>query len=54
MNHAEFVLPAYALGVLVPLWFAAGAATRLRRAKQRLAALEPERRPERRVGRETP
>ena len=44
MNHAAFVLPAYALGVVVPLWFAAGAAARLRRAKRRLAALEPERR----------
>ena len=52
MNHAEFVLPAYALGVLVPLWFAAGATTRLRRAKRRLAALQPERRPERHAERE--
>ena len=44
MNHAAFVLPAYALGVLVPVWFAAGATARLRRAKRRLAVLEPARR----------
>jgi hypothetical protein len=41
MNHAEFVLPAYALGVLVPAWFAVGAALRLRRARRVLAAVEP-------------
>ncbi len=41
MNHAEFVLPAYALGVLVPGWFAVTAALRLRRAKRVLVALEP-------------
>lgn len=41
MNHAQFVLPAYALGVLVPSWFAAAAALRLRRARRVLATLEP-------------
>lgn len=41
MNHAQFVLPAYALGVLVPAWFAVEAALRLRRARRVLAALEP-------------
>jgi hypothetical protein len=44
MNHVAFVAPAYALGVLVPLFFAFDAAARLRRVKRRLAALEPERR----------
>lgn len=41
MNHAVFVLPAYALGVLVPAGFAVQAALRLRRARRRLAVLEP-------------
>ena len=41
MNHAIFVLPAYALGVLVPVAFAMQAALRLRRARRVLAALEP-------------
>lgn len=44
MNHLEFVVPSYALGVLVPLWFALDAAGRLRRVRRRLAVLEPERR----------
>jgi heme exporter protein CcmD len=42
MTHAIFVLPAYALGVLVPVGFAAQAALRLRRARRRLAVLEPQ------------
>ena len=42
MNHAIFVLPAYALGILVPAGFAFQAAFRLRRARRRLAVLEPQ------------
>lgn len=41
MNHAVFVLPAYALGVLIPGWFAVAAALRLRRARRVLAVLGP-------------
>ena len=48
MNHAIFVLPSYALGVLVPVGFAVQAALRLRRARQVLAALEPQAREGRR------
>ncbi len=44
MNHAIFVLPSYALGVLMPAGFAIQAALRLRRARRVLAALEPQRR----------
>ena len=44
MNHLEFVIPSYALGVLVPLWFAYDATLRLRRARRRLTVLEPDRR----------
>ena len=42
MNHLAFVVPAYALGVLVPVWFGVQAVVRLRRARRRLAALEPQ------------
>jgi heme exporter protein CcmD len=44
MTHAAFVLPAYALGALVPAGFAVQAMLRLRRARRRLAVLEPDRR----------
>ncbi len=49
MNHAIFVLPAYALGVLVPAGFAAQAMLRLRRARRVLTALEPQSRERRRT-----
>ena len=42
MNHMAFVLPSYALGVLVPVGFAIQAVLRLRRARRVLAALESE------------
>ncbi len=40
MDHAVFVIPAYALGVVVPLWLGVQAAMRLARARQALAAVE--------------
>lgn len=42
MNHAIFVIPAYALGILLPLGLAAQAAIRLRGARRTLAVLEPQ------------
>lgn len=41
MNHAIFVIPAYALGILLPLMLAVQAAFRLRSARRTLAVLEP-------------
>ncbi len=40
MDHAAYVLPAYALGVIVPMWLGLQAALRLARARRRLAAVE--------------
>ena len=42
MTHMAFVLPAYALGALVPAGFAVQSVLRLRRARRVLAALEPQ------------
>jgi cytochrome c biogenesis protein CcdA len=40
VNHLPFVASAYALGILVPVAFAAAAWARTRRAERRLAALD--------------
>lgn len=44
MNHLGFIAASYALGLLVPLWFAVTAATRTAAAKRRLAVLDTRRR----------
>jgi len=40
MTHLPYVVAAYALGVLIPGWFAAAAALRMRSAARRLAAID--------------
>jgi len=40
VTHLPFVAAAYALGVGIPLAFAAAAAARLQQARRRLAALD--------------
>jgi hypothetical protein len=41
MTHWPFIAASYALGVLVPLVFGVAAFTRMGRARQRLAAIDP-------------
>ena len=41
VTHLQWLLPCYALGVLVPAALAAGAVRRLGVARRRLAALDP-------------
>lgn len=41
MTHLPYVVPSYALGVIVPFGYAAAAWLRLRAARRRLAALDP-------------
>jgi hypothetical protein len=41
MTHLPYVVAAYTLGVLIPGWFAAAAAFRMRSATRRLAAIDP-------------
>jgi hypothetical protein len=45
MTHLPYVVAAYLLGVLIPGTFAAAAFIRMRTARQRLAAIDPRRRP---------
>jgi hypothetical protein len=47
VTHLPFIALSYALGVAVPVAFAAEAWLRMRTAKRRLAAVEPRRRRER-------
>jgi hypothetical protein len=44
MTHLSFIVAAYALAVLVPAGYALAAASRLRAAQRRLAALDTRRR----------
>jgi hypothetical protein len=44
MNHLAFIVPAYAFAILLPGALALSAAHRLKRARQRLAALDRRRR----------
>ncbi|MGI4940259.1 MAG: hypothetical protein ACRYHQ_06805 [Janthinobacterium lividum] len=41
MTHLPFIAATYALGLAVPVVFAAGAWRRLAQAKRRLAAVDP-------------
>lgn len=41
MTHLPYIIPAYALGILIPAGFAVAAWVRLRAARRRLAALDP-------------
>ena len=41
MTHLTYIIPAYALGVLLAVGFAADAWLRMGRAKRRLAAIDP-------------
>jgi hypothetical protein len=41
MTHLPYIVAAYALGVLVPVTFAASAFLRMRAARRRLAAIDP-------------
>jgi hypothetical protein len=41
MNHLAFVVPAYALGIGVPILFALDVMRRLSVARRRLAAIDP-------------
>lgn len=45
MTHLPFIVSAYALGILLPLAFAADAMRRLGVARRRLAAIDPRRWP---------
>jgi hypothetical protein len=44
VTHLPYIAAAYALGVLVPVTFGAGAFLRMRAAGRRLAAIDPRRR----------
>ena len=44
MTHLPYIVAAYALAVLVPAGYALAAASRLRAARRRLAALDTRRR----------
>ena len=41
MTHLGFIVASYALGIGIPLLFAADAARRLSAARRRLAAIDP-------------
>jgi hypothetical protein len=41
MTHLPYIVAAYALGVLIPGWFAVAAVVRVRGAARRLAAVDP-------------
>lgn len=41
MTHLPYIVASYALGVLVPGAYTLAAALRLRRARRRLAAVDP-------------
>lgn len=41
MTHLSFIAASYALGILVPVVFAAAAFHRMRSAARRLAAVDP-------------
>ncbi len=44
MTHLPYIIPSYAIGILLPLALAISAALRLNRAKQRLETLGTRRR----------
>ena len=46
MTHLPFIAASYALGVLIPGWFAIAAFLRMRSAQRRLASIDPRVRPE--------
>jgi cytochrome oxidase assembly protein ShyY1 len=41
MNHLPYIIPAYALGILVPVFYGIAAWRRLSVARRRLAAIDP-------------
>lgn len=43
MTHLPFIAASYALGLLIPVWFAATAWTRMRTAARKLAAIDTRR-----------
>jgi heme exporter protein CcmD len=45
MNHLAYIVPSYALAVLVLIGFSASAWARMRRAQRRLAAVDRRARP---------
>ena len=45
MTHLPYIIPSYAVGIILPLVLALLAAQRLSAAKKRLAALDSRRRP---------
>ncbi len=51
MTHLPFIAASYALGLLVPGWFAIAAFLRMRSAQRRLAMVDPRGRPEDRARR---
>jgi len=51
MTHLPFIAASYALGLLVPGWFAVAAFLRMRTAQRRLAMVDPRLRPGDRQGR---
>jgi HAMP domain-containing protein len=53
MNHLGFIVAAYAVGIVVPGWFAVVAWVRMARATRRLAAIDPRRRRQQLRGGET-
>jgi hypothetical protein len=46
MTHLPFIVASYALGLLIPGWFALAAFLRMRSAQRRLAMVDPRLRPE--------
>jgi len=45
MTHLPYIVPSYALGMLVPLGFGLAAWLRLRGARRKLAAVDPRQQP---------
>jgi hypothetical protein len=43
MNHLDFIAAAYAVGILLPGYFAVAAWTRMAQARRRLDAIDPRR-----------
>ncbi len=43
MSFLPYIIPSYALGLLIPAWFGLAALLRMRRADRRLAQIDPRR-----------